>query len=296
MRGTDVTLTDRDGNPPNITDAEKKKKLGNVILWDGITEDYGYSIFETPEWPKPAKCRNVWGPTNRRYAARNNNSFSGGRNTIPATFIRPGDPLDAPESTDGGVRPRKSSVAVLMGYKQGMQFLNTAWEECGVSQKSASFSNVMWKVPDEDDIHVIGLARDPMSKAVSAYKEIVFRLQYFKFKRDSGASLPHQPWWHKDETSVYPGIGEASTCLDWSYVGVPTVLDDLKKTPDWTPEEERLHEDKEIERFLGYLEALHCGCRCVVSSSLRLIENLIQKRRGFKQVSHPFSLIDDRKT
>ena len=276
MRGTDVTLTDRDGNPPNITDAEKKKALDNGALWDGITEDYGYSIFETPEWPKPAKCRHVWGPTNRRYAARSKNSFSGGRKLIPTTLIMPGDPVDAPESTDGGVRPRKSSVAILMGYKQGMQFLSTAWKECGVPKKSYLVSNALLRVPDEDDIHVIGLARDPMSKAISAYKEILFRLQYFKLRNTNGASLPHQPWWHKDETSVYPGIGEASTCLDWLYVGVPTVLGDLKL----------VREEKEIERFLGYLEALHCGCRCVVSSSLRLIEDLIQIRRGFKQVSH----------
>ena len=68
LRGADLTSDDifrfnRVTLTPNVPEGEH-----HLGFWDGITEDYGYSLFETPEWPKPAECRSIWGPTNRRYA------------------------------------------------------------------------------------------------------------------------------------------------------------------------------------------------------------------------------------
>lgn len=165
--------------------------------WDAITEDYGFTVFETPEWPKPAKCRGMWGPTNERYAGRYKGAQANGRRLLPHVMLRTGvdarsegasdRPMVAsslqPEETSGmragaatstHAEARKSWVCIHKGWKLGTEFLNSAWDECGV-QYSPSIKLV--RLFNETDVHTVGLARDPQSKIVSAYKEMLFRTQ-----------------------------------------------------------------------------------------------------------------------
>ena len=220
-----------------------------AAYWDGITEDYGYSLFETPEWPKPAKCRSMWGPTNRQHRAGYKPSFQNGRAEIPSVWLESGD-VEVSDSIAGRVVDRKKSwICIYQGWKQGMEFLHNAWKECGVD--GWNYYQAPQIVADEEDVHSIGLARDPVSKIVSAYKEIVLRMHIQKFRKGNFVQ-GEMPSWHEDETSVHPGL-EHTACLDWVFIGQPS---DPKQMG--TLEGTRAMES---ERFLRYLDALNCGCR-----------------------------------
>ena len=214
--------------------------------WDGITEDYGYTIFEAPEWPKPSKCAKNWGPTNERYAGREKNSFRNGRVSLPFIVLPSGD-VGRAEDAESTQR-KKSWVFIFQGFKQGMLFLRTAFKECGVVGYKTARS--IERIADEDDVHAIGLARDPMSKIVSAYKEILVRHVHLLIRPQD---IEMDVWWHSGAMSRYPGIEQADSCLDWTHIGLPK-----------DPAQMRTHEpssEMEAARFHGFLEALNCGCR-----------------------------------
>ena len=225
--------------------------------WDGITEDYGYTVFEAPEWPKPAKCRRMWGPTNGRFAGIQRTDFSSrhwlsrglGRIDFPSVVLKSGD-FGKPAGAGGR---RKSLVSIYQGYKQGMEFLRSAWKECGVKREPVGEIDIV-RVADEADVHAIGLARDPMSKVVSAYKEIMYRIPP-KTRRKTDRYLEREEdfWWARGE--AYPGsLEHGFSCLDWMFL--------TRTREDWK-EGYRFFEwsAREDERFRGYLEALVCGCR-----------------------------------
>ena len=123
-------------------------------------------------------------------------------------------------------------------------FLRTAWKECGAP---ARVLGRLIEVADEGDVHAIGLARDPVSKVVSAYKEILARMQ--RKIRSGPDTFKTDPWWHANATSAFPGIERTDTCLDWIWIGQPR--DPRALGPG----------AMEDERFRGFLEALGCGCR-----------------------------------
>ena len=228
-----------------------------LAYWDGITKDFGYTIFEAPEWPKPSKCAKNWGPTNERYAGRFKDSFANGRTNVPAVRLRtghskvpPGSSGTSEDRAHARSKKQKSWVFIFQGYKQGMQFLRTAFTECGAG-KSAEQQISVVRVADEEDVHAIGLARDPMSKIVSAYKEILYRTQ--RSLRTNGDKFETDAWWHTNATSRYPGIEQSDSCMDWIFIGKPK---DPKQITNVDTSS-----GMEAARFHAFLEALNCGCR-----------------------------------
>ena len=228
-------------------------------FWDAITKDYGFTVFEAPEWPKPTKCRRMWGPTNDRYAGLVKNRFSKnnylsrglGRIDFPSTLIRSDVTNAAVLGKQEDEERQKSLVCIYQGYKQGMEFLRSAWNECGVTRLPAG--NIrMVEVADEEDMHTIGLARDPMAKLVSAFKEILIRLP-MRLKWKHMVDSEETDFYRR--TEKFLGLEQTYSCLDWIFIG------HFGKSKGNIQYKKGKWSEAEAERFLAFVDAINCGCR-----------------------------------